>query len=118
VGNTIIATNTAPQGPDAWGTFASQGTNLIGVGTGSAGWVAGAPQNNDMVGTAAAPINPGLNPLGNYGGPTQTMTLRANSVARNAGNNLLAVGGLDERGFDRIFGLAIDIGAVEMQAGE
>ncbi|MCI0637812.1 MAG: hypothetical protein L0Y72_26235 [Gemmataceae bacterium] len=105
IGNTIIATNVAEEFPDVFGAVTSQGNNLIGDTNGSNGWVA-----SDRLG-----IDPGLNPLGNYGGPTQTMTLTANSPARNAGNNALAVGMVDQRGLARIVGGTIDIGAVEMQ---
>ena len=39
IGNTIVAINSAPTGPDVLGTFASQGNNLIGETDGSSGWV-------------------------------------------------------------------------------
>src|SRR5439155_11533697 len=67
VGNTIVAGNTALAfGPDAVGTVTSRGNNLIGATDGSTGWV-----GSDLTGTVAAPLNPLLAPLGNYGGPTQ-----------------------------------------------
>jgi uncharacterized repeat protein (TIGR01451 family)/CSLREA domain-containing protein len=43
--------------------------------------------NGDQVGTIASPINPHLDVLGNYGGPTQTHRLQANSTAIDGGDN-------------------------------
>ena len=79
-------------GPDAFGTFTSQGNNLIGETDGSSGWV-----GSDLTGTSTPPLNPLLAPLGNYGGPTQTMALLPGSPAIGAG---IAVAGLitDQRG--------------------
>ena len=69
--NTIVAKNTATSsGPDAFGVF-TDGGDLIGDGTNAAGLTNGT--NGDQVGTPDDPINPLLAPLGNYGGPTQTM---------------------------------------------
>ncbi len=60
--------------------------------------------------------NPELAPLGNYGGPTQTMPPLAGSPALGAGaaavTNFLAT---DQRGFPRSYGGSVDIGAVEVQ---
>ena len=69
IGNTIVAKNTAgTSGPDAFGTVVSKGNNLVGKTDGSSGWV-----GSDLTGTIASPLDPLLAPLGNYGGPTQTM---------------------------------------------
>ena len=68
LGNTIVAVNTAGSGPDVFGGVTSQGNNLIGETDGSSGWVA-----SDLTGTPATPLDAMLGPLGNYGGPTQTM---------------------------------------------
>src|SRR5208337_4206696 len=111
--NTIVAENTATtSGPDALGAFASQGNNLIGKTDGSSGWV-----SSDLTGTIAQPLNPLLAPLGNYGGPTQTMALLPGSPAINAGDNSLIPAGLttDQRGpgFPRIVVGTVDIGAFE-----
>ena len=113
LGNTIVAGNTATtSGPDASGTFASQGHNLIGKTDGSTGWV-----GSDLTGTIAAPLNPLLAPLGNYGGPTQTMALLPGSPAIDAGSNALIPGGVttDQRGDPRIVNSTVDIGAFDEQ---
>jgi parallel beta-helix repeat protein len=113
LGNTIVAGNTAPGAggwsDDVYGAVVSQGTNLIGKTDGSSGWA-----GSDLRGTVAAPINPLLAPLGNYGGPTQTMPLLPGSRAIDAGSNSLAAGiTTDQRGLSRTVNTTVDIGAVE-----
>jgi uncharacterized repeat protein (TIGR01451 family) len=105
--DTIVAGNTAPTGPDGHGNFASQGFNLIGETNGSTGWI-----GSDLTGTIASPLDPLLAPLGNFGGPTQTMALLPGSPAIGAGN---ATGAppTDQRGFGRTG--AVDIGAFQSQ---
>ena len=110
-GNTIAAGNTAGNlGPDVFGSFVSKGHNLIGETDGSTGWV-----SSDLTGTIAAPLNPLLAPLGNYGGPTQTMALLPGSPAIDAGSNSLIPSGVttDQRGLSRIVNGTVDIGAFE-----
>ena len=86
--NTIVAGNTGGN-QDEIGSYAGS-NNLIGV-------------------------NPMLAPLGNYGGPTQTMALLPGSPAIDAGNNALIPAGLttDQRGLPRIVNGTVDIGAIE-----
>jgi CSLREA domain-containing protein len=73
--NTIVAGNSATNaGPDAEGTFTSQGYNLIGTPDGGSGWVGSDLQN----------VNPRLGPLRNNGGPTHTHALLPGSPAINA----------------------------------
>jgi filamentous hemagglutinin family protein len=103
VTNTIIAQNRAFDGADVSGDFIDQGNNLIGIQDGSTGF-----SNSALVGTAAAPINPRLAPLGNYGGLTQTMALLPGSDAIDAGNSTIL---RDQRGIARVN--APDIGAFE-----
>jgi len=62
-----------------------------------------------------------LSSLGNYGGPTQTHALQTGSAAINAGSYAAllvngAVLGTDQRGFARVAGAMVDIGAFEMAA--
>jgi hypothetical protein len=60
---------------------------------------------------------PGLGPLQANGGPTQTMALLVGSIAIDAGNNAFSSTTYDQRGpgFPRMFGAAVDAGAVEFQ---
>ncbi|MBP9108356.1 MAG: hypothetical protein KBF83_02255, partial [Pyrinomonadaceae bacterium] len=119
IGNSIFAGNTNTGGltPDASGTFTSQGTNIVGNGSGAVGFTG----PGDQVGTAGTPINPQLGPLTNNGGTSRTFALLAASPARNAGNNAIALdlGGspltTDQRGagFPRVVGGTVDIGAFE-----
>ena len=111
LGNTIVAANAAADGaPDAIGIVASLGHNLVGVTDGSSGWI-----SSDLTGTSSLPLNPLLAPLGNYGGPTQTMPLLPGSPALDAGSNALIPAGIttDQRGFQRIVNGVVDIGAFE-----
>jgi hypothetical protein len=87
--NTLIAQNMvtagSATGPDVSGTVASSDHDLIGDGTGSSGL--GASGSGDQVGTSASPINPGLGPRQNNGGPTLTMALLPGSPVLDAGSN-------------------------------
>jgi uncharacterized repeat protein (TIGR01451 family) len=111
--DTIIAGNTAPVNPDVNGNFVSLGHNLIGDGSGSAGFGV----TGDQVGTSTKPINPLLTVVGNFLVPQQI------SPALQAGDPTKAPAD-DERGLPRIVdddanldndGPKIDIGAVEFQ---
>ncbi len=121
--STIVALNSVvqgvPVGPDALGTFASQGYNLIGKVDGSGGWVA-----TDQTGTVATPLDPNLGTLGlTSGGPTPTRRPLAGSAALDRGGS----GGpaTDQTGHARVYddpgkpntsgGDGSDIGAVEVQ---
>jgi hypothetical protein len=87
-------------------TFGEDVTNFGGTITGSHNLIGGDPM---------------LGPLADNGGPTQTMALLPGSPAIDAGNNLLAVDAqgnpltTDQRGFARIGGGTVDIGAFEVQ---
>ncbi|PYT03307.1 MAG: hypothetical protein DMF60_18835, partial [Acidobacteria bacterium] len=96
VSNSIVTGNSAPIGPDLISAGITGGNNIIGG-------------------------NAGLNPLGNYGGQVQTMSLRCDSPALNAGNNAFALDAngnpltTDARGagFPRNLEGTVDIGAFE-----
>ncbi len=113
--NTIVATNTSNAGASDISGTVSGSNNLIG--TGGAGGLVNLVGGN-LVGVA----NPGLMPLGNYGGPVQTMALLPTSPAINAGNDTLAIDpitsqilGGDARGASRFNSGPVDIGAFEIQ---
>jgi predicted outer membrane repeat protein len=122
--NSIVAENTsAGTSPDVSGFFFSRGYNLIGRADGSNNaFIHG--QNNDQVGSVAAPIDPGLRPLGDNGGPTFTRALLPGSPALDKGNSFTTT--TDQRGSLRPYdmpgvanasgGDGADIGAYEVQA--
>jgi hypothetical protein len=60
--------------------------------------------------------NPLLAPLGNYGGPTQTMPPLPGSPAIGAGSVAANAFSTDQRGYPRTQNGLIDIGAVELQS--
>ncbi len=105
VANTIIATNTAPYGPDILGSVASKGYNLIGNSSGVSGFVAADLLN----------LDPLLGSLQDNGGPTETMALLSGSPAIATGS----VAGIppgtttDQRGSARVVNGTVDIGAFE-----
>jgi len=81
VGSTILAGNAGQS--DVNGAFASAGWNLVGKSDGSSGFANGV--HGDQVGTAAAPLNPGLGPLQANGGPGETQALLVGSLAIDKG---------------------------------
>ena len=110
--NTIISLNTRTLGgiplpADIYGTVdaARSDNNLIG--TGGAG---GLDPTRNFVGIT----NPGLAPLGDHGGPNQTMALRPGSIALGHGS---AISGIttDQRGATRAESGPVDIGAFQDQ---
>ncbi|HYW72647.1 MAG TPA: choice-of-anchor Q domain-containing protein, partial [Pyrinomonadaceae bacterium] len=132
VRNSIVAANSDINGqPDIFGKFTSNGHNLIGVGDFQLAFKDSV--NGDIVGTGAAPVNPQLGALGNYGGPTQTLALLTGSRAIDAGDNCVTdvahcgdanIAQLtnDQRGFSRLVDgpdidstPTVDIGAFEAQ---
>ena len=99
------------------GSFPSSGYNLIGQSDGNSGFTNGL--NGDIVGSTVAPINPVLGPLGDNGGPTPTMALLHGSPGLDAGTDELLLAPFyvrtDQRGFPRLSGSHVDIGAFEFQ---
>ena len=119
--NTIIALNTAPSGPDVFGTLTSENFNLIGN---NSGVTITPAQLADQIGTPGSPINPMLGPLQNNGGATLTRALLSGSPAMDKGHS--SGSATDQRGFPRTFddpmipnatgGDGTDIGAFELFA--
>ena len=116
----IVAGNTG-SGPDIYGNVAGNSAyDLVGNGNGMSG-ISNGDLNHNQVGASSNPINPLLAPLGNYGGPTQTMALLPGSPAIDAGSNAPAVDAngnpltTDQRGLPRTVNGTVDIGAVESQ---
>ncbi|HLX71366.1 MAG TPA: S53 family peptidase, partial [Verrucomicrobiae bacterium] len=108
--NTIVSGNLSGGAPgDITGSAdPSSSFSLIGAGGGLVNGV-----NGNQVGVN----NPQLEPLGNYGGQTQTMPELAGSPAIDAGSDAAAAGiATDQRGQARVAGPSVDIGAAEFQA--
>jgi hypothetical protein len=127
IGSTIVAQNGVTSlppfvgpatGQDVHGAFISRGYNLIGDGTGSAGFGA----TGDRVGTGGGPLNAELGPLQDNGGPTPTMAPLSGSLAIDGGDPASALA-TDQNGASRPQdgdgdGAARpDVGAVEAAAG-
>jgi hypothetical protein len=109
----LIAGNT-DSGPaddilNSGGTLVARGNSLIGNNQSVATQFPASP----LVGTATAPVDARLAPLGNYGGPTQTMMPLPGSPAIDQGSPVNPAFTTDQRGFPRLLGLRPDIGAVE-----
>jgi hypothetical protein len=89
--NTLVAGNSGPNffksGANA--TLTDRGNNLDSDGT--SGLANGV--NGNKVGTSGSPLNALLAPLGNYGGPTQTIALLPGSPAIDAANNCVTYRG-------------------------
>lgn len=105
--NSIVADNvnfsSYGNDKDVTGNIISGGQNLIGMVGTSTGYV-----STDLLN-----VVPLLFPLGNYGGPTQTVALQTGSPGINAGDNYLAPA-TDQRGISRLAsGNSVDIGAYE-----
>jgi Concanavalin A-like lectin/glucanases superfamily len=90
IANTIACSNTASSGPNIYVPYG------------------GLVATNNLMDTNAL-----LAPLGNYGGPTQTMPPLPGSAAIDWGSDAAASLGTDQRGYPRIAGAHVDIGAVE-----
>lgn len=114
--NSIVANNSASEeGKDLranglrFANFISAGSNLVGDSLGS-GIIYDNGFGGDIYGA-----DPRLDPLGNYEGPTLSMRLQEGSPAIDAGQYSPAGGPqeTDQRGFDRVFGGQVDIGAYE-----
>jgi CSLREA domain-containing protein len=120
VSNTIVGDNTDqstgadPKHNDCSGTLSSGGYNLVEDITGC---TIGGTTTGNITG-----VNPGLNPLADNGGPTQTHALKRKSPAVDAGNPAAPGSGgtacqaTDQRGMPRPQGPRCDIGSFEREA--
>ena len=112
--NTIIADNNGPQVTDDDGGLSAYGTGYAAtIAVQGSNLVEGGLQGFSQV----LSDDPNLGPLHDNGGPTQTMALLPSSPAINAGDNASIPAGVttDQRGFSRISGGAVDLGAYEVQ---
>lgn len=109
--DTIIANNTATEGPDCYKrALASEGYNLVGDTTDCT------ISELANVGTNIIGEQPNLGPLADNGGPTETHALLTDSPAIDAGDPAFAPPpDFDQRGdgFSRVVNDVIDIGAYE-----
>jgi len=107
---------TAGSGPDLFGSYVSNGHNLIGRDDGNTGFVQGVM--NDLVGSGS-PLIPLIAPLANNGSSRPTCALLAGSPALDAGDDALLVPPhnlvTDQRGVPRQIGSHVDIGAFELR---
>ncbi len=122
LGNTIVAGNDGLEDVDGFqSTFMTLGGNLIGKWSSGAPFPAGLPNvNSDYVGTIPSPLDAGLRPLSNYGGPTPTHALELGSLAIDHGlGSPSTLPATDQRGRPRlrdgscVGAELVDIGAVE-----
>ena len=106
--NTIVAdnTNTESTSPDIYGTVTANYCLILAT----AGLTLSDTSDHNLLN-----IDPVLGALGSYGGAMQTIPLLRGSPAVNAGNNDLIPAGveIDERGFERIYHVKVDLGAYE-----
>lgn len=108
---TIVADNPHNDLANWYGSSITGTYNLIGDGSGG---LSTDPSAHNILGTTANPIDPLLSPLGDYGGPTQTMELLPGSPALKAGADFDGPDGTittDQRGVPR--GPTSDIGAYQ-----
>jgi hypothetical protein len=121
--NCIIAGNTfnpanGGLNNDLYGFFDSASSNNL---IGDLGFAKGLDLSKNIAGgieEATPVINARLAPMGYYGGDTRTAPPLSGSPAINAGSNALLPAGTytDQRGFRRVAGGTVDIGAVEAQS--
>ena len=108
ISNTILAGNTAEEGPDCLGVVASLGHNLVGIDSGCDF----KPGEGDSMGTKSQPVDPKLGSLGQNGGLTATMVLLPDSPAIDASGDG-SYPPLDQRGVSRPRGASCDIASYE-----
>jgi CSLREA domain-containing protein len=114
-GNTIVAGNTTANNfsPNLKGNVTSAGYNVIGPSVSAVFF-------GDQTGNQFNVVDPMLNPLAYNGGTSLNHLPKAGSPVIDAGSVLLATdqfGGslpFDQRGLNRVFGISVDVGAVEL----
>lgn len=119
--NSIIAGNSATGGAAPAADFATNAANAptLTFTYSLLGSALNVSPYNDAGNHNAFTDAPGLGPLKNNGGKTQTMELLAGSLAIDAGSNALALDAnsqplqTDQTGFVRIYNSTVDIGAFE-----
>lgn len=96
--NSIVGGNasSATASEDCTGTLSSLGYNVVRVNNGCAGSLIA----TDQSGTAASPLEPGLDPLADNGGPTGTHALVTGSPAIDGGDPADCLGWDPEAGAD------------------
>jgi predicted outer membrane repeat protein len=119
--NSVVAGNIVgtPSGtaPDIFGSVVGTGYNLVGDGAGSTGISNGVSGN--QVGTSVSLLNPLLAGLADNGGgmlthlPLPGSPLLEKGTDASLGSGAYGNPEKDQRGFSRVSGLFIDIGAVE-----
>ncbi len=113
IASSVISGNTSANGSDDISAAAAATVDLNFSAVGDADGFTPSPTSGDNLpfGTVL-----GLGTLANNGGPTQTISIAANSPLRNAGSNPAGVVN-DQRGpgFPRSSGGGVDIGAFEFQ---
>ena len=109
--NTIVAAFNGSTGGDIAG-FVTGSNNLIDDASTAGGLTS---DSGNVLGENAM-----LGPLGNYGGPTQTIDLLPGSPAIGAGDSALVPPAIvfDQRGLLRFNGSAVDIGAFEIRGAD
>ncbi len=80
--NTIVWASQSDFVKNGGGTFVDDGHNFDSDGT--SGFTNGV--NGDIVGTAGSPLNPGIRPLADNGGPVKTQALLPGSACMDAGD--------------------------------
>lgn len=110
IDNSIVADDTAPTDPDLAGSgMFDVSSSLIET----PGAAAISDNGGNLLGQ-----DPQLGPLADNGGPTQTQRPAAGSPVVNAGDpSFTPPPATDQRGFDRVSGGRIDMGAVELSPG-
>ena len=110
-------TGAAGSGDDLSGSFVSEGYNLVGYNDSSFDLIlVSGGAGTDLIPSSGSKINPLLGPLFDNGGPTPTIALLTGSPALDAGDDLVASSLVaDQRGYARLSGAHVDIGAFEVQ---